>query len=211
MERTKTKQNVAIVCGGEVTDFVWLKEQLHKYQYIIAADSGYDKLVKCGVIPQVAIGDFDSSKCNIPSTITRYTYPAKKDKTDFMLSLEFCAENGFYNVDVFGALGGRIDHSLGAIFAVLEIKQQNVSASLITESCKAFVVNDNCKIPKNDGYVSLFAIGSDVKGVTLKGFEYPLDNATLSCCTQIGVSNKIIANVGEINLENGNLLVIIQN
>ncbi len=211
MEHTKTKQNVAIVCGGEIVDFAWFKEQMQNYDYVIAADSGYDRLADCGIVPNIAIGDFDSTTRVIPQSIERYPFPSKKDKTDFMLALEFCAKNEMLNVDVFGALGGRIDHSLGAIFAILEIKSQKVNATLITEKSTAFIVNDSCEIVNSQGYVSLFALGSDAKGVTLSGFEYPLNNATLSCCTQIGVSNKIIDNQGKISVENGNLLVIIQN
>lgn len=211
MEHTKTKQSVAIVCGGEISDFAWFKNQMQNYDYIIAADSGYDKLADCGITPNIAIGDFDSITYEIPQTIERYTFPSKKDKTDFMLALEFCAKKEIFNVDVFGALGGRIDHSLGAIFAILEIKSQNVNATLITEKTKVFIVSDNCKIAKKQGYVSLFALGADAIGVTLCGFEYPLINATLKCCTQIGVSNKIIDDIGEISVKKGNLLVIIQN
>ena len=210
MEYTKTKQNVAIVCGGVITDFVWFKEQMQNYDYIIAADSGYDKLAECGVLPDIAIGDFDSAVLNIPENIPKFTYPAKKDETDFMLALEFCAKNNIFNTDVFGALGGRIDHSLGAIFACLEMKQMNVNATLITEKSKAFIVNDYCKIEANDGYVSIFAVGGDALGVTLKGFEYPLNNSVLKSCSQIGVSNKLVDKTGEISLKSGNLLVIIQ-
>lgn len=211
MEHTKTKQNVAIVCGGDITDFVWFKEQLQNYDYIIAADSGYDKLAKCGVVPNVAIGDFDSAVLDIPRNVLKFTYPAKKDETDFMLALKFCAENNYLKVDVFGALGGRIDHSLGAIFACLEIKQIKVDVTLITEKSKAFIVNDYCKVEAVNGYVSVFALGGDASGVTLKGFEYPLNNSLLKGCTQIGVSNKLVDKVGEISVKNGNLLVIIQN
>lgn len=211
MEHTKTKQNVAIVCGGEIVDFAWLKEQMQNYDYVIAADSGYDRLADCGIVPDIAIGDFDSTTRVIPQSVERYTFPSKKDETDFMLALKFCAKKGIFNVDVFGALGGRIDHSLGAIFAVLEIKSQNVNATLITEKSKAFIVNDSCEILNSQGYVSLFALGSDAEGVTLSGFEYPLNNETLNCCTQIGVSNKIVENIGKISVKNGNLLVIIQN
>lgn len=211
MEHTKTKQNVAIVCGGEISDFVWFKEQMKKYSYIIAADSGYDKLVACSLKPDIVIGDFDSTSLDIPTELPRITYPIKKDKTDFMLALDYCGENGIFKADVYGALGGRIDHSLGAIFSVCEAIKQNVSATLITENCTAFVVNNYCEITRPKGPVSLFALETDAYGVTLRGFEYPLDNAILSCCSQLGVSNRIINDVGKISIENGTILVIIQN
>ncbi len=212
MEHTKAKQGVAIVCGGKIENFEWFKQIIQNYNYIIAADSGYDILNRCGVVPNVIIGDFDSVTANIPSHIPCVTFPVKKDETDFMLALQYCADNGFTDLDVFGALGGRIDHSLGAIFALMEIKKEgNVSANLITQNCKAFIVNDYCEIKKNNGYVSVFALGKDALGVTLNGFEYPLNNAELKCCSSLGVSNKIIDDIGSITVDNGCLLIVIQN
>ena len=40
------KIKTAIVCGGVIEDVSWLKNELRNYDYIIAADSGYDYCVK---------------------------------------------------------------------------------------------------------------------------------------------------------------------
>ena len=210
MECSKNKQAVAIVCGGEINNTEWLMRQLSCYNLIIAADSGYDKCIKCGITPQLIVGDFDSVSAHIPQDIKRLTFPSRKDKTDFMLCLEYCKEQHYENVTVFGAWGGRIDHSLGAVFALLEIAEHNLYPRLVTENSTVFVACEDCAIPKNNGYASIFALGEDAKGLTLKGFDYTLNNATLKCCSQLGVSNKIIDNVGEISLKQGKLLVVLE-
>ncbi len=210
MECSKNKQTVAIVCGGEINNIEWLKHQLGCYNLIIAADSGYDKCVKCGITPQLIVGDFDSVSFQIPHDIKCLTFPSRKDKTDFMLCLEYCKEQQYENVTVFGAWGGRIDHSLGAIFALLEISKHNLYPKLVTENSTVFIVSNSCAIPKNNGYASIFALGEDAIGLTLKGFDYPLNNATLKSCSQLGVSNKIIDAVGEISLKQGKVLVVLQ-
>lgn len=210
MESSKNKQAVAIVCGGEINNTEWLKQQLSCYQFIIAADSGYDKCIACGFTPQLIVGDLDSVTANIPDNINLLTFPSRKDKTDFMLCLEYCAGQGYDDISVFGAWGGRVDHSLGAIFSLLEISKFNIFPKLVTESSTAFITSKSCTITKNNGYVSLFALGDKLEGLTLKGFDYPLNDATLQCCSPLGVSNKIVSSVGEITFNKGNLLVIIQ-
>lgn len=47
-----------------------------------------------------------------------------------------------------------------------------------------------------------------VKGVTLKGFKYPLTDYTLLSGRAIGVSNEITGETGEISFSEGLLLVI---
>ena len=210
MESSKNKQAVAIVCGGEINNIEWLKEQLSRYQIIIAADSGYDKCIACGFTPQLIVGDLDSVTANIPNNINLLTFPSRKDKTDFMLCLEYCAEHRYDNISVFGAWGGRIDHSLGAIFSLLEISEFNIFPKLLTENSTVFIASKSCVIPRNKGYVSLFALGDKVDGLSLNGFDYPLKNATLQCCSPLGVSNKIVDSIGKITFKNGKLLVIIQ-
>lgn len=210
MESSKNKQAVAIVCGGEINNTQWLKQQLSCYRFIIAADSGYDKCIACGFTPHLIIGDLDSVTANIPNNINLLTFPSRKDKTDFMLCLEYCCQQGYNNISVFGAWGGRVDHSLGAIFSLLEISKFNIFPKLITENSTAFITSKDCAIPKNKGYVSLFALGDNVEGLSLNGFDYPLKDATLLCCSPLGVSNKIVDSVGKITFKKGNLLVIIQ-
>ncbi len=72
-----------------------------------------------------------------------------------------------------------------------------------------FFVDKQLSLSAVDGYVSVFAIGENAEGVTLKGFEYPLESVTLSCCVPLGTSNKTIADKAEISLKHGTLAVVI--
>jgi thiamine pyrophosphokinase len=55
---------------------------------------------------------------------------------------------------------------------------------------------------------SLIAISTDVQGITLKGFEYPLNNATLPFGSSRGVSNLLRTDKGLITLKSGTLLCV---
>ena len=58
------------------------------------------------------------------------------------------------------------------------------------------------------GSISVFAMGGDAEGVTLRGLYYPLENGRLTCSFPLGVSNHFTGEEAEITVEKGNLLVI---
>ena len=201
---------VAIVCGGEINNLNWLKEQLNSCNFIIAADSGFDWCCKCNILPDVVIGDLDSVNTTINQDVEVIKFPSKKDKTDFSLCLDYCLNNGYKTVNVFGAIGGRVDHTLGAILSALEAFNFGLNVVIETESSSLFFVSNSITLNKTDSYVSVFAIGGDAEGVTLEGFEYPLTNYSLKCTSPLGVSNHIVANSAKISVKSGDLLVIVQ-
>jgi thiamine pyrophosphokinase len=57
-------------------------------------------------------------------------------------------------------------------------------------------------------YVSLFAFGGDVEGLTLHGFHYNVNNFRLSSVGSRAVSNEIDADAAIISFRKGKLLVI---
>lgn len=198
----------AIVCGGVINDLEWLKENLATFDYIIAADSGYDYCIKVNISPNVLIGDFDSIKSNIPENTEIIKLPYKKDLTDFDVCLDYCLENGIKNVFVFGAWGGRPGHSFAAVFSGLSSFNKGLCVVFKNENNEMFFVNDYMEIPKSKNYISVFALGETSPIVTLEGFEYPLENYLLEPCKPLGVSNRVSHEKGVIKIKGGIVLVI---
>ena len=58
------------------------------------------------------------------------------------------------------------------------------------------------------GTVSVFCLGPDARGVTLKGLYYPLEEGTLTSGFPLGVSNHFTGEPAEISVADGSLLVI---
>ena len=56
--------------------------------------------------------------------------------------------------------------------------------------------------------ISLFAFGGDVTGVSLEGFEYPLQNATITPSKPVGISNRLVSTQGIIFVGSGDLLAL---
>ncbi|MNP55870.1 Thiamine pyrophosphokinase [compost metagenome] len=57
-------------------------------------------------------------------------------------------------------------------------------------------------------YVSLLPLTVEVTGITLDGFVYPLDNATLKLGQSLGISNKLSSDIGRVTVKSGSLLII---
>ena len=51
-------------------------------------------------------------------------------------------------------------------------------------------------------------MGKDATGVTIRGAQYELENATLSSGFPLGVSNRFIQKKTTVSVENGTLLLI---
>lgn len=203
----KGKINTAIVCGGEIKNIEWLKAELKKSEFIIAADSGYDYCLKADISPDILIGDFDSVEGKIDEKIAKISLPSKKDKTDFEVCLDYCIDEKINVARVFGASGGRPGHSLAAIFAALKAFKNGLEIKLVSENNEMFFANNEVEIFKDKPYISIFALEKNAV-VSLYGFEYPLESFELENCSPLGVSNEIIGEKGIIKVSSGNILVI---
>ena len=58
-------------------------------------------------------------------------------------------------------------------------------------------------------YVSFFSMGDEVTGLSLKGFQYPLDGYTLKNSDGIAVSNQLLDDCGIIEFETGYLMIVL--
>lgn len=203
-----------IVTGGNA-DINLIKKYLLQNQFktIIAADKGLEALNKINITPNYIIGDFDSvnSKIleqykNIPVT---YLKP-EKDFTDTHMALKLAIKQGAKNITIIGATGTRIDHSLANIHILKEALDNNIEAEIIDKNNKIQLINKNTKIKKNNEYkyISLIPLTTKVSNVTLEGFKYSLNNATLKIGESIGVSNEQIEEESNIKIEEGILILI---
>ena len=77
---------------------------------IIAADGGLRNAALRGGTPSLVLGDMDSlESAQVPEGAR--LYPVRKDATDTMLAIKPGLEEGCREFLLFGALGGRLDHT----------------------------------------------------------------------------------------------------
>ncbi|MDO4633417.1 MAG: thiamine diphosphokinase [Eubacteriales bacterium] len=206
-----------IISGGRIEeDFALTFLKDHSFDYIIAADKGLEFAQRAQLIPNLIVGDFDSSDRSLPEQyetqgIEVHYYKPQKDATDMEIAMEAALEAGSTRITVLGATGTRMDHVLGSIKNLTMAAEKNVEAELVDSHNRIRLLNHGIKIRKSEQYghyVSLLAHAEEVRGLTLKGFFYPLKDYCLTADSALGVSNEITEEVGEISFSSGRLLLI---
>ena len=184
---------------------------------IIAADGGANHCEKLRLTPDMLIGDLDSID---PGLLLRYEksgmtierHPQKKDATDLELALDLAVEQGFGKVHICGALGGRWDMSIANIVLCASRKYRSTSIILLGKDCTISILHPGTlhKIAGPPGKtVSLIPLRKEAKGVTLHGFEYPLEDAKIAFGSSLGLSNVLLAECGTVRLKSGVLALVV--
>ena len=205
---------IGIITNGLVLDYEFYKPKLKDYDLLICADGGLKHAFKLGVIPQVAIGDFDSTP---PGILDYYQktkcefiqYAVRKDETDTELALDYALAKNPSDVDVLVGIGTRFDHSLANIHLLKKVLDQGILGRIITENNEIMLVDSDVKIEGEIGEgISLMPLTQFVTHVFTTGLEYPIENGTLEIGKPYGVSNYMTHTTGCIEFKSGLLLVI---
>ena len=209
-------RNIVIVSGGRLEDVSFFRNRIDALErrLIIACDSGARHMVAAGVKPDILIGDMDSvpdaqREAFKRSGVNVIRHPARKDLTDTALALEHALAQKPRTIEIWGALGGRIDHALANIHLLIRGKIAGIPVRLVDEYSEVIVASRENRFDDAMGcLVSLLALTPVVEGITLEGFEYPLARENLTLSESRGISNIIIASPAFLRVDAGDLLVV---
>lgn len=181
------------------------------HDIVIAADGGFEALHRAGIRPSIVVGDMDSIN-HLPEGIARLRFPVKKDLTDLALAARFARARGFTRVKLYGATGGRIDHTLANFQLLAGLSKRGMRGVIVAPEFTAFAVTNGTlrlsPLPRGT-LVSVFCLGGNASGVSLSGLKYPLQNASLSSYEPLGVSNEALGRQIRIQVHEGTLLVTV--
>lgn len=189
--------------------------------YVIAVDGGLSYCGILGVEPDKIIGDFDSVseqereairtlQEQMPELVMQI--PCEKDDTDMLTALKYGLELGYTDFRIYAGTGGRFDHTLANIQCLLYLKNRGAVGYLVDGTGMMLVIqNEAVHFQKSlEGYLSLFSLGKEAKGVIIRGMKYPLESYTLTNDYPIGISNEFIGEESSIEVEDGELVCMIQ-
>lgn len=203
----------AIICNGRLENYDIIKEKLQQMDFIICADGGTRHAYHMNIIPNIIIGDMDSSKDEYieyysNKKVPFIRYSSDKNKTDTHICLEYAMEK-YDEINLFGATGSRLDHTLGNVSILKLAADKGISASIVDENNEIYVVKDGIRLEGKKGeLLSLVPLSSKVEGINLKGALYPLQNAVMEIGNPYGVSNKFEESVVVLTITSGYMIVI---
>jgi len=172
---------------------------------VICADGGYSILPK-DIVPICIIGDFDSLK-EKPLGIKLISHPAQKNNTDGELAVRYAVENGYKDINIFGALGGKQDHILGNLALLSVANKLGACAVIREEKLDIYFAEGSFTLTTSlNDTVSIIPLGEALVE-TSDNLFYPLKNLLLTSSDTRGISNIATDNTISINLKYGSVLV----
>lgn len=210
--------NILIITGGKLSQsFLSAFLKGKKYDYVIAVDGAIQWLEPCSLIPDILVGDFDTAGEELMRMVSqKYQVPVEKhipekDETDTELAIRLAITQGATSIDILGATGRRIDHFLGVVSSLLQPLRKQIDCSIYDEYNKITLIATTTVFEKKYAwgkYISFLPFTEKVIGITLEGFLYPLENATMVMGNTLGISNELAEPRATLRLQEGILICI---
>lgn len=214
---SKRKGKCIVICAGDLT----LGEvPVGEEDFVIAVDGG---LSYCGILnvePDLILGDFDSVseqealaieklEQQIPERILRL--PCEKDDTDTLAALKEGLKRGYTDFRIYAGTGGRFDHTLANIQCLIYLKNRGATGYLVDGTGMMLIIkNEAVHFQAGlEGYLSLFSLVEESRGITIEGMKYSLEHAVIRNDFPVGISNEFIGEAATIAVEDGTLVCMI--
>jgi thiamine pyrophosphokinase len=181
---------------------------------VIAADGGANWCRAWQWPVSVVVGDMDSIREDVAAALRGHgvpfhAYPIEKDETDLEIALGYALEHAASEIVVAGALGARIDHTLGNLTLLALPALRRTETCIVDDAQTIWLVRDRLTVHGRPGdTLSLIPFGGDASGVSLSGVYWPLDGAGMPFGPSLGISNRMTADRAEVEIESGSLLVV---
>ena len=206
---------VVIVAHGDVDPSD--RDLLGGADLVIAADGGGFALERWGVLPHMAVGDFDSFGIERANALGRkgvkvVTHPAAKAESDLELALRSAIEQRAGEIVILGAFRGeRLDHELANIMLLADPAYRGRRITAIQGNTRVRALHGGSEHITDAAVgsdLTLLPVSGDATGVRTTGLRYPLRGETLHFGRSRGLSNVVALSPASVSLEHGVLLVI---
>ncbi len=181
---------------------------------VIAADGGLRHAAHFDLVPNMVIGDMDSADPAMLAEAEQHgaqigRYPYNKDETDLELALMAAAQHDCNPIKIIGALGSRLDQTLGNIYLLALPVLDGRDVQIVSFAQRTWLAYPGEILVRGQpgDTVSLIPLAGDVTDISTLGLAYPLQHETLSFGPARGMSNILSDAEARITFESGLLLV----
>lgn len=201
---------IALFAGGTIDSFQM------DFDLFIGVDRGSLFLIEQGIYPDLAVGDFDSVSekelaliCSQSKEVLQVQ--PEKDDTDLELAVKAVfARYPRAQVTIFGAFGGRLDHTLANIF--LPSNPEIVPCMQQIRLCNAqnelrYCPQGRHEIKPVAGMNYLAFMPADDGRLTIEGAKYPLNESNYFF-KKVYASNEFIDEPVFLECQSGYVIVI---
>jgi thiamine pyrophosphokinase len=214
-QEKRSAVKAVVVAGGEPEESDL--RVLAGADLVVAADGGAAWLERCGIHPDLVVGDLDSVD---PALVERLAaagvrverHPTEKDASDAELAVERAMASGADEIVVLGALGGqRLDHGLATLLLLADPAFATRDLRIVQGGTVVRALRGGERLALTGvpgSLVTLLPVGGDAVGVRTAGLRFPLDGEPLRFGRSRGLSNEVVQPPASVSLERGTLLVV---
>ena len=180
---------------------------------LLCADGGADTARRYDLVPDYIVGDLDSisraSSAGVdPTHIIRVD--ADNTRTDIQKVLRHAVDLGISEAVLLGFTGGRTDHLLWNL-SVFKTFAEQIALRIVDEYCDLRLIGQRIRFRATIGQkISLCPLNGPVDGITTTGLKFALQNESLVPGLRDGISNEVVGDIVEIEVERGDLLLCVQ-
>ena len=201
---------IALFAGGTIDSFQM------DFDLFIGVDRGSLLLIEQGICPDLAVGDFDSVSEKELALIYSQSKEvlqaqSEKDDTDLELAVKAVfARSPQAQVTIFGAFGGRLDHTLANIFLpsdpeITPYMQQSRLCSAQNELSYCPQGRHEIKPVAGMNYLAFMPVSNSQ--LTIEGAKYPLNESNYFF-KKVYASNEFIDEPVFLECQSGYVIVI---
>jgi thiamine pyrophosphokinase len=200
-----------ILLGGDLTVTPRLLEQIAD-THVVAADSGLLHADPLKIVPELWVGDFDSTEpdwLDAYDGIERMVYSPDKDHTDGEIAVGEALSRGATSLVLAGAFGGpRADHAFLHMALGVQLAERGVSV-LLTSGAQEGSVLPHARAGYDYPPGTMFSIlgFSELRGLTVEGAKWPLDDVVVPFGSSLTISN-VVKDGLVVQLREGRALLV---
>ena len=194
---------ITLVGGGGVSPALF-RDATKYAPRIVAADSGADRCLRLGAVPEAVIGDLDSISPSARAQLgpDRLHLIAEQETTDFDKALRSVRAPFVLGV---GFLGGRLDHALAVLNAL--VQRPEICVLLGAQDAVFHMpARLDLSLARGDRF-SLFPM-ADVTGES-EGLDWPLQGLRFAPGGRIGTSNRVTRGRVQVQMSGPGMLGIV--
>ena len=211
-------KNAVVCAGGPASEVIDLTKFPADETVFIGADRGALYLLEKGIIPQEAVGDFDSVSKEEYALIKASVdlvgqFRSEKNETDTELAVVRALSYRPKQIILTGVTGGRLDHMESALHLLYRLQMDNphIAMSIRNQTNHLAMLPPGehmIELDKQLPYVSLFPFQGPVTALTMKGFKYETLNEVLEIGMTRFTSNEPLASICTISFREGICLMV---
>lgn len=206
-------KSALILGNGEPPSRALMDEFIGENILLLCADGGADTARRYGYTPDYIVGDLDSLSSEHAASIDAAKFlrvDADNTGTDIQKALRHAVELGISEAVLLGFTGRRTDHWLWNL-SVFKTFADQIALRLVDDYCDIRLIDQRICFRATIGQkISLCPLNGTVEGITTSGLKFALQDESLIPGIRDGISNEVVANLVEIEVGRGDLLLCVQ-